>query len=453
MSDEDTPGPNRTVFQPSPLQQRREAIAPLTPAAATAAPPLAATTDAAPAFIPADDIPRPPIPPSPRNVLTSRAAPLLALLASVRSGRAGIALPDLHRKAAAEITAIQAEFLGKLPEETLRRAVYALGATADDIALNLPLPEGDTAQWAQRSLVAHFFQEAIGGDRFWRLLDEMIARPADHQDLLELYHACMAAGFEGRYRVVADGRHAHQALMQSVYQALELSRNQSQSELTPHWRGEKAPPGKVGLWAPLAVAAAVAAGLLLVIYIGLRLWLAQSGEPARAALASIIPPAPMSRSTPAPPAPVSTQAQRIRAFLKPQIDQGLVTVTDTAGGLRVATTGNVAPFDSGSDQIAANWRGLFSIIARGIDHEPGSVRVEGYTDSVRPRGLAFPDNLSLSKARADTVAALIRSQLTDQRRAVTSTGFGESGAIGPNTTAEGRARNRRVEIVLEPTSQ
>ena len=447
MSDEDPPGPNRTVFQPSPLQQRREAAAaPITPHPQPAAAP-------SPTFIAADDIPRPPIPPSPRNPLVARAAPLLALLASIRSGRAAVALPDVHRRAAADITAFQTEFQGKIADEHLRRAVYALAATADDIALNLPLAESETAQWAQRSLMAHFFQEAIGGDRFWRLLDEMIARPAEFQDLLELYHACMAAGFEGRYRVVADGRHAHQALMQSVYQALEVGRGLSQVELAPHWRGEDAPPGKVGLWAPLAVTAAVAAGLLLVIYIGLRLWLAQTGAPARAALASIIPPAAMTRDLPAPAAPVSTQAQRIRTFLKPQIDQGLVTVTDTPSGLRVATTGLVAPFDSGSDQIAAAWRGLFDIIARAIEHEPGGVRVEGYTDSVPPRGLAFPDNLSLSKARADNVAALIRSHLSDPARAVSSAGYGESGAVAPNTTADGRARNRRVEVVLEPTSR
>jgi type VI secretion system protein ImpK len=167
----------------------------------------------------------------------AQAAPLLALLASIRSGRAGVALPDLHRRAAADIDAFRETFRLTLSDDHLRRAVYALAATADDIALNLPLPEAETAQWAQRSLVSRAFQEAIGGDRFWRLLDEMIAKPAEFQDLLELYHACMAAGFEGRYRVIEDGRHAHQQLMQSVYQALEVGRGLSQMELVPHWRG------------------------------------------------------------------------------------------------------------------------------------------------------------------------------------------------------------------------
>ncbi|HWA64190.1 MAG TPA: type IVB secretion system protein IcmH/DotU, partial [Caulobacteraceae bacterium] len=420
-------------------------------------PPQAAAPQPAPgrpAFPVRDDIPRPPIPPAHRNPLMAKAAPLLALLASIRSGRAQIRLPDLHRRAAAEISNFQAEFQGKIADEHLRRAVYALAATADDVALNLPLPSAEVGEWAQRSLVARSFQEAIGGDRFWRLLDEMIARPAEFQDLLEFYHACMAAGFEGRYRVTADGRQQHQALMQRVYQALEIARSLSQSELAPHWRGENAPPGKVGLWAPLAIAGAVAVGLLLVIYIGLRLWLEATGGPARAALASINPPARLTLTRDSTPVPVvDASANRVRTFLAPEIAQGLVTVPDVTTGVRVITTAKVVAFEPGSDQIAPAWKGLFDRIAQAIDKEPGAVRVEGYTDSTKPHGLAFPDNLSLSKARADTVAGLIRQSLSDKARTVTSQGFGESDPIGSNATPAGRAQNRRVEIALDRGSQ
>jgi type VI secretion system protein ImpK len=78
------------------------------------------------------------------------------------------------------------------------------------------------------------------------------------------------------------------------------------------------------------------------------------------------------------------------------------------------------------------------------------VRVEGYTDSDKVSTLTFPDNMALSKARADMVASLIRAQLSDPSR-VTSEGFGASNPIAGNDTSEGKAENRRVEIVIQRT--
>ncbi len=468
MADE-KPNPNKTVFQPSPLQQRAAAQ----PPAAPPPPPPQAPTEAAPPPLPSpaapvpapmpaapprpplrDDIPRPPIDPTHRNPLMAKAAPLLALLASIRSGRAQVALPDLHRRAAADIANFQAEFQGRLNDEHLRRAVYALAATADDIALNLPLPQSETAQWAQRSLVARQFQEAIGGDRFWRLLDEMIARPTEFQHLLELYHACMAAGFEGRYRVMSDGRHAHQALMQRVYQALDLSRTLSNTELAPHWQGEDAPAGKVGLWGPLAVAASLAVGLLLVIYIGLYVWLQWNGQQAKDALLAINGKPSLTMNRQATPPPVDrTVAETVRTFLAQEIRDQLVEVNPTASGVQIVTTDKTLAFDPGSEQITAQRRGLFEKIATALNTEAGAIRVEGFTDSQPYGGAKFHDNTELSQARADTVRDLIRSRLTDQTRPVTSKGFGEMRPKDVNTTPLGRARNRRVEIYLDRGGQ
>lgn len=465
MADKDAPR-NRTVFQPSPLSQLRSATgktsldAPVDPAqpppAAApppAAPPQAPLPPAAQPFVPRDDIPRPPTAPAQRNPLLARAAPLLALLASVRAGRAQLPLSSLHRRAVSEIQGVQAEFANKMPEDHLRRAIYALTVTSDDVAQNLPLPQSEIAEWTQRSLGSLFFQEAIGGDRFWRLLDEMVARPTEFQDLLELYHACMAAGFEGRYRVMPDGRHLHQTLMQRVYQTLDRAKRVSQTDLAPRWRGVAAPMGKLGLWGPLLLAVAVAVGLLLATNIGLRLWLGNTGMPARDTLAKLSGHGPLTfASREGPPPPESTQAMRIRQFLAPEIAAKLVEVRDTPRGVRVITTQFVQAFNSGSDQISPSAMGLFNRIAQAINTEPGNIDVEGYTDSTVPHGLAFPDNDSLSRARADTVASLIRSKLVNPARQVSSQGFGAANALATNATPEGRARNRRVEIQFDRAS-
>jgi type VI secretion system protein ImpK len=464
MSDEGAPRGGRTVFQPSPLQQRRSAET-QGPVPADAPPQMQppmpgqpgpqanAPSGYTPAYLPPNDIPRPHLAPDQRNPLMARAAPLLALLAAVRSGRAGVALPDLHRRCVAELTALQSEFTGRLSADHLRRAVYALAATADDVALNLHLPENERAEWAQRSLQVTMFNTAYGGDLFWRLLDEMVARPSDYQELLELYHACMAAGFEGRYRVIADGRLGHQQMMQSVYNALERARRVSQGQLSPHWHGVDAPASKVGVWAPLLMAMAIAAGLLIVVFIGYHLILLGTGGGARIALQRLTPTNALTlgQRDSATPTPA---ADDISTFLKPEQDQGLVSVTQGSEGDRVVTTAKVQGFSPGSANISASAMPLFNRIAAAINNLTGtvSVRVEGYTDVTKPVNLEFPDNQSLSVARAKAVQALIQNALNDKSRQVTAAGFGDSRPISLDNTPAGYAQNRRVEIVVTRTS-
>ncbi len=444
MSDQNGSGPNRTVFQPSPLSQMRGTPPPTAGVAhAEYRPPNPS--------VGAHDIPEAPTGVPPRNPMMASAAPLLALLASMRSGRARMRLPDLHTQAAADIEMFRRDLAGIYTEEEMRRATYALAATADDIALNLPFDEADVAEWAQRSMVVRFFHEAIGGDRFWRLLDEMVARPAEHAALLELYHACMGAGFEGRYRVIPGGRSQLEALMQQVYQALPHPRTLSKAELSPRWRGTDAPAVTVGRWTRVAVIAAAALGLLLVVYLALHLWLGLAGREAREAVAGLVPDEPLTLSRQAPPviAAQSSQGDSIRKRLAARIQAGQVEVVDEPRSIRVRTLvpGLFAP---GSDRLMPAYDGLFQEVARALNAEPGAIRIEGHTDSDRPRGgLTFTDNRQLAQARADAAAAIVRGALTDKGRGVTAESFGDSRPLKPNDTVDGKARNRRVEVVIE----
>ena len=438
MSEPPRPGPQRTVFRPSPLQQQ--------------APPASAPARAAPREAQDNDIPRAPRRAHDRNPLMTAASPLLVLLANVRSGQVQLPLQDLHARCIAQIEAFQASLKGQLNEEEMRRAVYALASTADDIAVNIPGQAGEAAQWAQRSLVVRYFKESIGGDRFWRLVEEMVSRPREFQDLLELYHACMATGFEGRFRVEAGGRQSLADISERVFGTLDHTRTVSLSELSPVWRGVDAPAARVGLWAPLAAAAAAAAAglvLLLLVYIVLRVVLAETGGDAMAALNALNPDEPLrlSRAGPVKPPPPGNQALRIRTFLAPEVSQGLVVVIEDGLTVRVRTTVGQL-FESGSDQLVPERRTLFQRIGLALNTEPGPIRVEGYTDSVRLRGLAFPDNDALSKARADAASDILRESLADASR-VTAVGLGANQPVASNETQDGKAQNRRVEVVVD----
>ena len=141
------------------------------------------------------------------------------------------------------------------------------------------------------------------------------------------------------------------------------------------------------------------------------------------------------------------QAERLRQFLAPEIAQNLVVVVEDPSTVRVRTTVGQL-FKSGSDQLDNGRASLFQRIGQAVETEPGPVQIEGYSDSDKLSSISFPDNLALSKARADTVAAIIRQALTDPSR-VTTEGYGDAQPLAPNTTAEGKAQNRRVEIVIQ----
>jgi len=377
------------------------------------------------------------------------AAPVLSLIVGVRSGRVRLSLPELHQKASAAVATFdQALLAAGYDTETRQRARYAVCATVDDIAQNLPGQAADGAEWARRSLVVQVFNENIGGDRFWRLLDDMLARPAEFANLIELYHACLAAGFEGRYRVAPDGKRRLHEIMASVYAALDHVRALSQTQLSPHWRGQPTPAARVSFWATLALAGAVALGVLLALFILLRVILIQTGQPSLNALKAITPDQPlrMSRVAPAPPVPTSTQLQRIQGFLAPEIAQHLVAVEQDSQSIRVRTTVGQL-FRSGSDKLEPGREALFARIGAAIEAERGAVRVEGHADTDHLVSVTFPDNFALSKARADAAARILRGKITDASR-VSTEGFGDSQPIASNSTANGKALNRRVEIVI-----
>lgn len=436
----------KTVFRPSPLQARQ--------AAPAASPSVSDAQRAAVASagMPGDDVPAPATAQRHMNPALHAAGQLLALLASVRSGRAKVDLPRLHTTATAAVETIDKALAGLYNDDILRRIRYALCATADDVALNLPESANDRAEWARRSLAVRFFGENIGGDRFWMLLDEMVARPAEYHDVLQLYHACLACGFEGRYRVIDSGRRAHQEIMQRVYRGLTATLPQPSADLSPHWRGQDAPAKKPGFWTPLALAITAALLGLLLIYIILRIILGLMGNPSYTALDQLIPekanPLRLAREATAPPPSEGAQVLRLRQFLQPQIDAHQVVVLQDASTVRVRTTVGQL-FKPGSDQLVNEQKDLFETIAKAVETEPGPVRIEGFSDSEKLRNtISFADNMALSKARAETAAAIVRSHLSDPSR-VTAEGFGENQPVASNDTAEGKAQNRRVEVVIQ----
>lgn len=432
------PDPDHTVFLPGPV-----------PSNAPAADGEGRRTTETDEGGDDDDFPDPFARAPGHHALVAAAAPLLALAASMRSGRVQMNLAQFHHRAADAAERFDALITASgYDEETRRRARYAVFATVDDIAQNLPGHADDSREWARRSLVVLGFGESVGGDRFWQLLDDMLARPGGQAELIELYHACLAAGFEGRFRTGdADGR--RRALYRSAYSALPHVQTLSQTELVPAWRGQPTARVKIGFWTPLALLGAGALGSLLLLGLMFRLVLIPTGEPAMQAMRELNPAAPLRLARSASPAmgPTETgQQKRIGRFLAEEIKRKWVVVEQDASAIRVRTTvGSL--FRSGSDELVSGRGDLFERIAAAAEREKGAVRVEGHADSDPVSSLAFPDNVALSQARANKVAEIFRGRLSEPDR-VRAEGFGDNRPIASNATAEAKALNRRVEIVI-----
>ena len=110
----------------------------------------------------------------------------------------------------------------------------------------------------------------------------------------------------------------------------------------------------------------------------------------------------------------------------------------------VVTLGSVL-FATGRSELLPGAQGSIDRLARYLAENPdNTVLIEGHTDSTG----SDTTNLRLSQDRADAVRmALIAEGISANR--ITATGLGSSRPVAPNTSAEGRQQNRRVEIVIQ----
>lgn len=119
---------------------------------------------------------------------------------------------------------------------------------------------------------------------------------------------------------------------------------------------------------------------------------------------------------------------------------------DAARGEVIATRGVTIEFESGKATFTRTAARQMDELLNQLAVSGMSVQINGHTDSVGSQEL----NIALSKARADAVASFITTNapnaFPDKRLA--TRGYGPTQPIAENTTAAGRAKNRRVEIIL-----
>ena len=322
--------------------------------------------------------------------------------------------------------------------ETVIAARYALCTALDETAAKTPW--GGGGQWSRHSLLVTFHNETWGGEKFYQVLARLVQDPKKHFDLIELMAVCIALGFEGRFGVVDNGRSQLDTLRRRLVEILDGARGEYSKALSLHWRGAEADGkskwGFLPLWITVGAVLALLAGIFFLYYF----LIADKSSGVFSAINAIRPPkAQVLKPQPAP-------ERRLGKFLQPEIDEKLVTVDDQADKSVIVLLGD-GMFDSGSTEVKPRYKIVIQRVSDALNAFTGEVRVTGHTDNQRIRSLRFPSNYELSQERAEVVLGMIDSRLTTKGR-VHAKGQADSIPVEPNSTAEGRARNRRVEVTL-----
>jgi type VI secretion system protein ImpK len=380
------------------------------------------------------------------NPLVAAANPLLNLVPQIRSAVHHPNPAWLREHLAAEIRQFEtrAQRAGVAPEAIIG-ARYCLCTALDEAAALTPWGGG---VWSTHSLLVLFHNETWGGEKFFQVLDRLSQQPRQHLDLLELLYFCLALGFEGRYRVLDNGRSQLEALRQQLAQTIRSVRGEYDAALSPHWRDQQTSEAVkrpvASLWVCTVLALLVGVG----VFATLRVMLENHSDQLFASIDALHLP----QLQPAQAAPHRVPPPRLARFLQPEIQAGLVTVRDEADRSVVVLRGD-GLFESGSVDVIDRYVPVLMRIAEALNAVPGNVRVTGYTDDVPVHTVRFASNWDLSRERAEAVRSLLAARLSGPRRIVAE-GRGSLDPIVPNDNPTDRARNRRVEItlMLAPTS-
>ncbi|BDI32767.1 chemotaxis protein MotB [Capsulimonas corticalis] len=125
----------------------------------------------------------------------------------------------------------------------------------------------------------------------------------------------------------------------------------------------------------------------------------------------------------------------------------VMNVVQTSRGVVVTVMTDKMLFAKGEADLKPDEMGLLDEIAKVVNTVPNQVSVEGHTDNLAIHTMRYPSNWELSVTRATTVLRYFEAHNVSPRR-MEAAGYADQRPIVSNDSEDGRARNRRVEIVL-----
>lgn len=383
------------------------------------------------------------------NPLESAASALLALLTQLNRSPTHNNPDALKQKVSHEIRVFQerAQASG-IDTESVYTARYILCTVLDEAVLNTPW--GQDSGWAQSSLLSNFHKEVSGGERFFSLLKSLAQNPAKNLHLLELMYICLSLGFEGRYRIVEGGKNKLARIREWLFEILQRQTGSVDQTLSPHSEGVQNIRNPLLGYIPIWVIVALSLSLLGIAYSGFVMNLNKLSDPVFRQISLIevdglVRPEPMKKVI-LKPIPIKDDPVTLSILLENEISTNKLNV-DEFEDREVVTIQGDGLFSSGVDTVKKDLQPLLITVAEALNQLSGRIHITGHSDNVPIRSLRFPSNWDLSRARAESVAR-ISKDFIDENDRITTEGKADLEPLAPNTSRQGRATNRRVEIVL-----
>jgi type VI secretion system protein ImpK len=384
------------------------------------------------------------------NELNSCASNLFALIGRVRNQAQHPNPDNLRNSVVSEIRKFEESALdADIDKKDIRVARYAICATLDDVILNTPW--GGNSSWGMQSMVGTFHKETVGGDRFFDLLNRLQEDASNNLNVLEFIYFCLSLGFEGRLRIENGGRDKHLKIRRQLARIIKKHKGEFLSELSPQFEGEDNQFIAKSIWKPFWISSSLVLAFLTIIFMTFIFLL--SGKTERfigeISFANSNKAAVLSRKAPPPPPPPiieSAQLAKIENLFKKDISQGKIVVLKDSSTITLRLPG-AKMFKSGSDKIESSVLATLTRVGLALNQSQGPILVIGHSDNVPISSARFSSNRQLSLARAQSVLAYI-SVVGSQGNRLSAEGRADNDPIASNDTNEGRAKNRRIEIIL-----
>lgn len=375
------------------------------------------------------------------NPLVQVASPLLLLAGRLRGTLTAPDVPGLRRHALEEIRSFEERGRAAgLGNEVIMPARYALCAALDEAVLSTPW--GVQSEWAQHPLLVELHREAWGGEKFFEMLDRIMADPRKYLDLMELQYLCLAFGFAGNNQAQPGGLDRLAEVQRGLYRKIREHREAPDQEMSLRWRGLEDRRNPLVRYVPWWVIGAAVLAILAVAYTAYSVFLGRATAPVQSELAKIglADFAPVVEAAPPPRGPT------LKQLLAADEQAGAVTVVEEANGRTIVTPLARNLFASGSATVNPEYLETLQHIAKAINQVAGRVMVVGHTDNQPLRSLQYQNNYELSRERAVSVVKILEAAM-DSRGRLSWNGVGSDQPRYPESDPANRERNRRVEIV------
>ncbi len=291
-----------------------------------------------------------------------------------------------------------------------------------------------TGQWSTKPLLSTFHQETGGGDKVFLLIGRLAATPEEHMNVLEVMLHLLGLGLVGNYGRRDDGVRLLDTVRERLYTTIASRRDPVPKALSPNWQGVGGGKFKILRSVPVWVTASVAALALFGAFSWYKYQLLRDTKALEVRIHDLLANKP------------TAQPVRLKTLLAKEIKTGQVSVVESSAMSTVVFRGDDM-FVPGQAVLMPKAVALLNVVGKELNEIPGTIVVEGHSDNQPINTPEYPNNLVLSQKRAAIVAKTFEANGVPTSRLQIS-GAADSKPVADNNSAAGRAKNRRVELLV-----